>query len=125
MAADGSDLRALTLPGRNQHSARPSPGRDEIAFIADQNGSFDLFVADLSGAGARALTDTPQRNEFAPRWSPDGELLVVTSSPTENGQPRLVDREALEDTTVVVYDRAGNRLLETPGMMPDWMPPWR
>lgn len=124
VAADGAGLRRLALPGEEQHSGQPSPTRDELAFVAERNGSLDLFVAELSGEGARALTDTPERNEFAPRWSPDGERLVVTVSPAEHGQPRLVNREGLETTRVVVLDREGRTLLETPGMMPDWMPPW-
>jgi hypothetical protein len=39
--------------------------------------------------------------------------------------PRLSDREGLARVRVVVVDREGRVLFETPGMMPDWMPPWR
>ena len=60
------------------HSARPSPTRDEIAFVSDRDGSSDVFLADLDGSAQRSLQHTPDHNELAPRWSPDGEFVVVT-----------------------------------------------
>jgi Tol biopolymer transport system component len=125
IAADGSAPHALPAAGANAHSAQPSPKRDEIAYVASRGPGSEVFLAGISGEGARALTDTPERNEFAPRWSPDGERLVVTVSPVEEGVPRLVDPEGLARTRIVVLDRSGRTLFETAGFMPDWMPPWR
>ena len=62
---------------------------------------------------------------FAPRWSPDGDRLVVTATQPDVPEPRLGDRARLGDIRIGVLDREGNQLLDIPGFMPDWMPPWR
>ena len=114
---DGSESRPLAaLPDVDEHSARPSPTRDEIAFISDRDGSPDLFLVDLAGGTTRNLSQTPDRGESAPRWSPDGERVAVSVEP--DGEPDLTEER------VMVFDRQGTRLLDTPGGMPDWMPPW-
>jgi Tol biopolymer transport system component len=124
--AGGGEARVLPLaPGADAHSARPSPARDEIAFVAERDGAAEVFLADLAGGSARALTRAAERQAFAPRWSPDGERIVVTATPPGTRMPRLADREGLARARVVALDREGRVLFETPGMMPDWMPPWR
>jgi Tol biopolymer transport system component len=126
VAADGGPVRELALlPGADLHSARPSPSRDEIAFVAERDGAAEVFLADLGGGAPRPLTRAAERQAFAPRWSPDGERLVVTATPPGTPTPRLADPERLAGATVVVLDREGRALFEAPGMMPDWMPPWR
>jgi Tol biopolymer transport system component len=76
------------------------------------------------GSDVRQLTRTPERHEFAPRWSPDGERLLVTVAEPEYGLPRLTDRESLSNARVVALTRDGEVLFDTLGFMPDWMPPW-
>jgi Tol biopolymer transport system component len=121
----GGDPRVLAgRGGRDAHSAQPSPTRDEIAFVARQGKGYDLFLADLDGGNARALTRSPERNELAPQWSPDGERLVVTTTPSAAGVPQLVDPEGLVEAGVAVLDRDGRELFWAAGFMPDWMPPW-
>ena len=119
------DARPL-LEGRggDEHSGRPSPTRDELVFVSNRAGSYDAFLVGLSGSNLRALTHTPDRDEFAPRWSPDGERVALTVSPAGGGLPRLTNRESLTRLRVVVLDRDGETLLDVPGFMPDWMPPW-
>jgi Tol biopolymer transport system component len=125
VASDGSDLRVHAGdPRADDHSARPSPTRDEFAFVSDRAGSFDVFVADLADGQARRITDTPDVNEFAPRWSPDGERLVVIVNDASAGAPRLDDPESLAAIHLRALDRDGRVLFEAPGYNPDWMPPW-
>ena len=115
---DGSGLEPLLPDSRgDDHSPRPSPVRDELAFVSRRGRGTDAFLLDLSGGPPRRLTRTPTRDELAPRWSPDGEYLVLTTRPAGAGPSR-------EDTQVVVIDRSGNPLLGLPGTMPDWMPAW-
>jgi Tol biopolymer transport system component len=123
----GEDLRRLAESGgaSDDHSARPSPTRDEVVFVSDRDGAPDLYLADLSGGAPKRLTRTPDESEFAPRWSPDGERIVVTVTPMALGRPRIVDPEGLEQARVIVFDREGRRVFEAPGFMPDWMPAWR
>ena len=127
LARVGSDGQVASIPaakpGADEHSARASPTRDEICFVSDRDGSRDVFLAPLDGGPARNLTRTPDRDELAPHWSPDGERLVATAVP-----PRPPGRagEKLDpaETRLVVLDRSGKVLFETPGMMADWMPPF-
>jgi hypothetical protein len=43
----------------------------------------------------------------------------MTAIPTASAR-----RRPNPDSRVVVVDREGRRLLEVPGTMADWMPPW-
>jgi Tol biopolymer transport system component len=122
LAADGGEAHALAALEADEHSAHPSPRRDEIAFVSDRDGLPRVFLLDLDGGPALALTPLG-RSAQAPRWSPDGERLVVTL--TEGPELRLADQAALDRSRVAVIDRRGRILLEAPGFMPDWMPPWR
>lgn len=122
IASDGSDLRPLLAdPVASEHSSHPSPTRDEFAFVSDRDGTPRVYLADLDGDDVRALSP-PGRGAFAPRWSQDGELLVVTF--TGEDEPRFGRREALAAARVGVLDRQGRLLFETSGFMPDWMPAW-
>lgn len=48
-----------------------------IAFGArTDKGDWDIFVMRPDGSGRRNLTNTPDYNEAAPRWSPDGRKLM-------------------------------------------------
>lgn len=124
VAPDGADRRTVaSLPEADDHSANPSPTRDEIALVSDRGGSYAVWLAPLSGGEARALAPSPDLDQYAPRWSPDGERLVVTAVP--RGTPlRLDDRGALARARLRVIDREGRVWAETPGLMPDWMPAW-
>jgi TolB protein len=124
VGVEARDVRSLLRSeSADHHSALPSPTRDEMVFVSDRDGNFDVFLARLDGGGVKPLTRTA-RHEFAPRWSADGELLLVTIAESEHGMPRLSDPEALQRTRVAVLDRSGSVLFETTGFMPDWMPPW-
>jgi Tol biopolymer transport system component len=118
--ADGSQLRRLVRPpGYHDHTANPSPTRDELVFISNRGGNPDVYRIAFAGGRSRRLTRTPGRQESAPRWSPDGERVVLTVrqlSEEVEGEPPIHH--------VVVIDREGRVLLDVPGMMPDWMPPW-
>lgn len=125
IAADGSDPRAIIRDAdSDNHSARPSPVRDELAFVSDRTGAFDVYLASLDGENVRNLSQSANRHEFAPRWSPDGQRLVVTVTAETAGLPTLGSLASLRESRILVYDREGNVELDIPGFMPDWMPPW-
>ena len=124
IAVDGSDAKRVAGgEASSEHSGRPSPARDELAFVSDRTGTPQVWLAGPGGAAPRQLTSVPA-GAYRPRWSPDGELLAVSVSQTQ-GRPRLIDPEALEGLRVLVIDREGRSRFEAPGLMPDWMPAWR
>ena len=113
----------------DEHSARPSPTRDEFAFVSNRDSrgggnDSDLFLAALDGSNVRRITHTPNWSEFAPRWSPNGERIVVIATPVELRQPRLVEPSDLAQIRLRVFNREGDLLFDEFGMMADWMPPW-
>lgn len=110
--ADGAAESFGSRPDADDHAATPSPTRDEIAFVSDRDGSFDLFLLGPDGE-PRNLSRSPGEAEMAPQWSPDGERIALTAEPEGGGEMR-----------VRVFDREGRRLYDAPGMMPDWMAPW-
>ncbi|MCH8131292.1 MAG: PD40 domain-containing protein [Myxococcales bacterium] len=121
---DGQDLRILYEdPAADDHSARPSPTRDEIAFISDRGGRPQLYIGRLDGTELRQIV-LEGRSAFAPRWSPDGDRLVVSTTTTPGSPPSRHDSTGLAQIELVVIDREGRRLVETPGLMPDWMHSW-
>lgn len=106
------------------HSARPSPARDEIAFVSNRDGSSDVFLADLDGSAQRSLRRTPDHNELAPRWSPDGEFVVVTRVAREVADFGSMTPRAFAEAHIAVLDRNGKQHFEAVGAMADWMPAW-
>lgn len=124
IAVDGGDLRSVVSSAADEHSPRPSPGRDEVVFVSNRDGLPNVFVADLDGGSARNLHRSSERRMFAPRWSPDGERIVTTVLPADVDDRHAVGGEVLERSHIVVLDRNGARLLDVPGAMADWMPPW-
>jgi len=120
----GKTRQLAASEGASNHSARPSPTRDEVAFVSDRSGRPQIHLVELETGAVRQLGDIPGA-ALAPRWSPDGELLAVTVAPPGTAEPRLADRESLASARVVVVDRQGNVHLDLPGLMPDWMDPWR
>lgn len=117
--ASGGEVRDIVAdPNADEHSGRPSPTRDEVAFCSDRSATTNVYLVDLAGSKPRALTQWSARAAFAPRWSPDGERIVITARPLEAAASDI------SLTHVVVLDRSGAILLDVPGAMPDWMPPW-
>jgi Tol biopolymer transport system component len=92
------------------------PDAGQLAFTNDPGGYADLFLFDLRTHIAVNLTRSPERDEIAPAWSPDGEQLVFQS----------LDKRALTDVLYVRDLRTGNerRLTHdgTYSFNPDWSP---
>jgi Tol biopolymer transport system component len=124
IAAAGGAPYPIIAGAGSAHSARPSPARDEIAFVTDREGSSDVFLANLDGSGQRSLQRTPAHNELAPRWSPDGEFVVITRVAREVADFGSMSQRTLAQAHVVVLDRNGKQRFDAVGAMADWMPAW-
>jgi Tol biopolymer transport system component len=128
---DTSDSNGM-LPDANEldeHSARPSPTRAEFTFVSNRDtrggeNDSELYIAAHDGHNLRRLTSTPNWSEHAPRWSPNGERIVVIAVPLALERPRLVEPSNLAQIRLRVFNREGELLFDELGMMADWMPPW-
>ena len=83
--ADGSDVRRVTGADGNELTPNWSPDGARIAFVADYDGDYDVYVMDADGAGTHRLTETTV-DDFAPRWSPDGSRIAFFSDASGTGQ---------------------------------------
>jgi Tol biopolymer transport system component len=61
-----------------------SPDGRQVAFSANHDGQWNVYVADATTGGVRPLTHGPSANVWT-AWSPDGRRLAYTSAP--KGQP--------------------------------------
>jgi TolB protein len=79
---DGSG-KHLLLPNAQLEEKYPSfsPDGARVLFYGrDFYGTWDLFIADLSGTNLLRLTNTPGINEHYGCWSPNGEEILFTWS---------------------------------------------
>lgn len=55
-----------------------SPDGQNIAFLTNRTGSYQLWVASRDGADGHLMAAIPNLNRFPPAWSPTGDRVAVT-----------------------------------------------
>ncbi len=55
-----------------------SPDGKRIAFISDRDGLSNLWVMNIDGSGLRQVSKEKKNLIHSPKWSPDGQYIVVT-----------------------------------------------
>jgi Tol biopolymer transport system component len=58
-----------------------SPGGTRVAYVSDESGNDDVYVADVLGGRVLQLTTDPGM-DFAPTWFPDGSAVAFVSDRT-------------------------------------------
>ena len=90
---NGSDYRVIEMRpnGTDEHrvlgpeskaafySAAMSPDGRRVAVSISDGSQYDLWTKRLDG-NLRQVTDTPNRNEYSPTWTPDGDTIVFMES---------------------------------------------
>ena len=62
------------------HSPDLSPDATRVAFISTRSGGSELWISDRDGANARQLTQFGRAYIRPPRWSPDGQRILISAS---------------------------------------------
>lgn len=92
MRADGTELNQISDEGRSP--AWRSAGSMQIAFVeADDEGMSDIWAINYDGSGRTNLTNTPDRSEHSPAWSPTGLFIAYERRTPEDQQGVVSDSQ--------------------------------
>ena len=78
VSMSGGDATPLTQDFAWNIHPSISPDGKHIAFISDKDGLSNVWVMDIDGSNLRQVTKEKSNLIHSPKWSPDGEYLVVT-----------------------------------------------
>ena len=97
----GGEATRITSGPAYDVQPRFSPDGRQIAFASDRGGIENLWVCDLDGKNARAISSEKDSTVSGPAWSRDGQYLV--------GRKRLTDRSSLGTVELWMWHvRGGN-----------------
>ena len=76
-AKDGEIRNISRTPGAREVEASFSPDGQQVAYLSDASGEYEIYVRPSDGSGeARRVTNDGDTWRFAPVWSPDGKHLA-------------------------------------------------
>jgi Tol biopolymer transport system component len=82
MSVDGTDPVRLTRDGADDTMPSVSPRGDQIAFVSNRDGDFEIYTLALGNDGTpgelRRITRSPG-HDMHPKFSPDGKWIVFAS----------------------------------------------
>ena len=101
-------------PTRDGAPSWSHDGRQIVYFSEQSNGKADLFVMNADGTNPRVVVATPEADEGAPAFSPDGKSLAFDTDRDGNFEIYLTD----------VDGNQSRRLTRHPGrdLSPAWSP---
>lgn len=78
LPATGGSATALLTGPAFQSQPRFSPDGSQLAYVSDESGADNIWVASADGSGPRRVTDLAGRTLISPEWSADGSSVFVT-----------------------------------------------
>lgn len=112
--ADGSDFVNLSNHVANDLDPVWSPDGQQIAFVSDRNGNYDIYLMKRDGSDVRQLT-TDTMDERYPAWSPDGTQILFASGRDGTVAQPQTSRSRHTDLFVIEIDGSRTRnLTNTP-----------
>lgn len=100
LGACGSD--ETSSPGPT--GVRPQES-EELAFVSDRDGDFEVYVMNLDGSNLRKLTDN-SAFDSEPAWSPDGERLAFVTDRDGNFEIYVMNADGTDETRLTENDGA-------------------
>jgi tricorn protease len=82
VSGKGEARVVLARDGARLRMPEPSPDGKRLAYVSDETGEQQLYVADAEGTNPTQLTADASRQLLRIRWSPDGKDLFYTDSET-------------------------------------------
>lgn len=78
MSENGGTAREVPGGPAQELDANWSPRGNTLTFLGNNGGfnEFDIYTAHTDGSDVSQLTNTPNRIEFDPMWSPDGKQIA-------------------------------------------------
>ncbi|MEE8218580.1 MAG: amidohydrolase, partial [Vicinamibacteria bacterium] len=98
---EGGDARRITSGPGYDVQPRFSPDGAWIAFASDRGGTENLWICDLEGKRARAISSEEDAFVNSPAWTPDGRYLV--------GRKRLTDTSSLGTVELWMWHVRGGK----------------
>jgi TolB protein len=117
MNVDGS-AAPVRLPGQTGNAEfspawLPTDTGRLIAYAAWVNGALDIFVYSLDDSSVMNLTNTPDRHEDYPAWSPDGQWIAYSA--LDEGSEKIFIKRVDNPAEEAIAFRIGR----TPNWSPD------
>ncbi len=78
LPVEGGQARPLVTGKAFQAQPRVSPDGSQLAFVSDESGSDNVWIAEIDGSNPRALTTETEAGMLSPAWSADGSTIYVT-----------------------------------------------
>ncbi|MEZ0471142.1 S41 family peptidase [Luteimonas salinilitoris] len=103
-----------------EHGVALSPDGQQVAYLSDASGEYELYVRSLADGAVRQLTRDGRVWRFTPAWSPDGRWLAYADHSRRlfivdvaTGLVREVDRDDFADITDHAWSPDGRWLAYT------------